>query len=437
MISMIAPLMYSADAAAATSNISAYVSHILLSLGAIAILLATFFIVLGGIRYSTSAGNPAQLATAKLVIRNALIGLVLVLGAGLVGTILTHTYVNSHIAATGPAPLLAAGPPVASSNSFVDTISKTVTGFLLSLVTSAFDPVIKALQYFLTSTPLMAQNTDVFNLWLVMVGLTDALFGIVVALLGFHVMSYATLGLDELEFKHLLPKLSITFLLINISIFAVDGVIGLSNAMILALHAGFAPGTVWDVLSTVAKQADGFSLLALLVMIAFVVLAVLLLVYYVGRLITLYVGAVMAPLVVLLWLVPGFRDFSESAAKMYATTIFVLLVHVVILELAATLLSGLIATNHGGAPDPFMSIIVGVATLLALLKTQGMLSQLSYVSSGAKMMRQLGGQFVNSVSHMSSAKPRPIVGHRVIPYQPAGARVAPGANMAERNQVSS
>ncbi len=101
-----------------------------------------------------------------------------------------------------------------------------------------------------------------------------------------------------------------------------------------------------------------------------VILSVVLLVYYVGRLVTLFIGAVLSPLVILIWLVPGWRDFSESAAKTYLSTVFVLFVHVVILQLAASLFVGLSGSPDSPAPDTLMSMIVGLATILALLRTQ-------------------------------------------------------------------
>jgi hypothetical protein len=109
---------------------------------------------------------------------------------------------------------------------------------------------------------------------------------------------------------------------------------------------------------------------------------------------------VLSPLVLLLWLVPGFRDFSESAAKVYVTTVFVLLVHVVILELAASLFTGLNGVSPSGAPDTLMAMMVGLATLIALLKTQGVMMQLSYVSVGPRSARKLSGQFLTGVSYL-------------------------------------
>lgn len=50
--------------------------------------------------------------------------------------------------------------------------------------------------------------------------------------------------------------------------------------------------------------------------------AVMLLVYYLKRLIVLYIRHFCPPLVALLWLLPSFKDFAVSSAKMYITTIF-------------------------------------------------------------------------------------------------------------------
>jgi hypothetical protein len=56
--------------------------------------------------------------------------------------------------------------------------------------------------------------------------------------------------------------------------------------------------------------------------------------------------------------------------------------------------------NH--TTDPIMALVVGLSTLVALLKTQGVLTQFSYASMGPKTMRKLGGQFLNGISYASA-----------------------------------
>jgi hypothetical protein len=252
----------------------------------------------------------------------------------------------------------------------------------------------------------MAANSGVLNLWLAVVGITDALFVIVIALLGFHVMSFATLGLEEIEFKHMLPRIGLVFLLINTSIFAIDAIISLSNAMISAVNAAYPTKSVWDSLTAVENQQGALGLAALLIMVVFIILAVMLMIYYVLRLVTLYIGAVLSPVVLLLWLVPGFKQFTEAAAKVYLTTIFVLFIHVVILELAASMFAGMLAASPDQTLNPIMSMIVGVATIMALLKTQSVLSQLTYMSLGPTTAMKLGGMLTNVVGYYAGKMAR-------------------------------
>lgn len=131
------------------------------------------------------------------------------------------------------------------------------------------------------------------------------------------------------------------------------------------------------------------------------ILAVILLVYYVTRIVTLYVGAILAPVVILLQVIPGFRDFAATAIKTYVTTIFILFVHVVILTLVATLYEGLRLEGAEQPFDPVMAMVVGVAAMLALLKTQGVMMQMSYVSGGPRALRKLGGEFMKGTTYLA------------------------------------
>jgi hypothetical protein len=399
---MTAPTMLTtlADATSAANVMHAYVAPVVSTMCILASLVCAFFLVNGGMAYMTSAGKVDNLDHAKRIIRNALIGLVIVLAAGVLTAILSHAYAGSTAEMHAKLPTLTAVQPKPVSNGLVDIIIKAVTGLLNNIVQSIATPFLAALSFFTTSTPLMADNSSVFNLWLAIVGITDALFVLVVALLGFHVMSFASFGFDELEFKHLLPRIGLIFLLVNTSIFAIDGIIELSNALIHAINAAAPGASVWTVLTNVVNNASELGVASLLIMVAFLIFSVILLVYYVGRIVTLYIGAVLSPLVLLLWLIPGFRDFSENAAKTYATTIFVLFVHVVILQLAASLFAGMLVNSPTHVPDTLMAMVVGLATLIALLKTQGVMMQFSYVSMGPRTARKLSGQFMTGVSYL-------------------------------------
>ncbi len=399
-ISVETPLALFANATAASSAMRSYVTPVVATLCALASLACVIFLVNGGIQYMTSKGSPEKLENAKKIIKNALIGLVLVIAAATLTAILSHAYSRTGATGAEKLPTLQPIQPAKTDNGLVDVLINAVVGLLRTIVQSVGQPFLQALSYFVNSTPLMGDNTSVFNLWLAIVGITDVLFVLAVALLGFHVMSSSTFGFEELEIKQLLPQLALVFLLVNTSIFAIDGVISLSNAMIHALQSGF-PGTdVWAVLAEITKKSSDLGVAGLLVMVAFLVLSIMLLVYYVGRLITLYIGAILSPLVLLLWLIPAFKDFAITALKTYLTTIFVLFVHVVILLLAASLFTGMLNGDSSGQPNTLMALIVGLATVVALLRTQGFMQELSYAASTPRAAREMAGSFMRGVSYI-------------------------------------
>lgn len=396
---MINLVISAADITATQNTMRSVVQPIIDSLSLIAGLICAGFIINAGIHYITSSGKPEKLERAKRIMRDALIGLVLVLGAATLTSILSHAYGSPSPSPAEHLPALTSVKPSGTSLTLVDVLVKAITGVLQNIIESIGSPIINTLSFFTSGTPFMAENGSVFKLWLATVAVADVLFVLAVCFLGFHIMSASTFGLDEIEFKHLLPQLGLIFLLINSSIFAIDMIISLSNGMIDALRAGFGNNNVWQVLVTVTDRSAELGLATLLIELVFLVLSFMLLVYYVGRLVTLYLGAVLSPLILLLWLLPSFKDFATSATKTYLITIFVLFVHVVILLLAASIFASLIISSSSQLPDPIMTLVVGLSTIVALIKTQGVLAQLNYASVGPKSLRRLGGQFMNAINN--------------------------------------
>lgn len=383
----------------AGSVMTSSIQPIVLALCGLAGLVCTGFLINGGLQYITSSGKPENLIRAKKILRDSIIGLIFILAAVTITTILSHSYGSASPSIAQNLPNLGSVKPSSASFSLVDVIVKAITGLLNYLIQLIGQPIIKALGYFTSGTPLMAENPSVFKLWLIMTSIADSLFVLVIILLGFHVMSASSLGLGEISIRHLLPRIGLAFLLVNSSIFIIDAIISLSNAMISAIYSGFGNLKIWDVLTAITKQASLMNLAALIIMMVFLVLAFILLVYYVGRLVSLYLGAVLAPLIFLLWLLPSFQDFAATAIKTYLSTVFVLFVHVVILLLAGSLLITLV---NGSSPDPIMSLVVGLSTLIALIKTQGVLTQLNYVSIGPKSLKKLSGQLMNGLNHLNA-----------------------------------
>lgn len=87
-----APFMLLADATAASNVMRSFVTPVVSTLIGIASIAVVFFLINGGIQLMSSSGNPDRLEHAKKVIRNAIIGLVIVIAAGTLTAILSHAY---------------------------------------------------------------------------------------------------------------------------------------------------------------------------------------------------------------------------------------------------------------------------------------------------------------------------------------------------------
>lgn len=382
----------------AITSIHTFINPVLGGMAALATLVCSFLIVISGIRYIASRGDPQLLSQAKRNILRALAGLVIILASATFGMFLSHSYGTPNAISGSSLPSINAVQSVSNSGGLVGIVIKSISGVLAAIISTAAKPFILALTYFIRGTPLMVRNPTVLHLWLVSTSMADALIVLVIALIGFHVMGAGQLGLNEVNIRSILPQTLLVFVLINTSIFWLDGIIELSNAMISGVGLLTNGSSPWNSLIKITTEISSYSLIALIIFVIFLIFSVILLVYYIGRLVTLYIGAVLAPLVILLWLLPGFRDFAENALKAYLSTVFVLFIHVIILALAGSMFAAL---NLPNGPNPLMDLLLGLATLVALIKTQGVMTQLNYASIGPKTARKLGGSFINGVSYMA------------------------------------
>ena len=292
--------------------------------------------------------------------------------------------------------------PSTPSNGLTQILLDTISGFLSSIVQSATKPLTEGILSFLTTTPSLVANSVIFNFWLVIVGIVDSLFALVVALLGFQIMSASTFGFEEIEFKNLLPKLGLAFLLANTSIFLADWVVQMCNVLVSAVfHAtgGMNNALITNAFDPTSLATGTTPLITLIFMILFVIIAIVLLLFYVSRLIIIALGAVLAPLIFLLWAVPKFSDFAEISIKTYLIIVFTVFVHVVILQLASAFLTvpGQVGTNS------LISILIGIGLVFTLLKTPSVMMQLAFYTANTSMVKKVGSQIINVISTEKSS----------------------------------
>lgn len=388
--------------AASNTEIENFTHDTLTTLIVLAGLAAAFFLIRGGYLYITSTGNPVALEDAKRTIRNALIGLVVVVGASVLSSLLSHAFSEPATSALGQNLSLEPIVPTESNGSLVQVLIDAIAGFLQTIVLSATKPILDGIMHFLTTTPSLVGNSVVFNFWLVMVGITDSLFALVIALLGFQIMSASSFGLGEVSLKELLPKIGLAFLLTNTSIFLIDWIISLNQILTSAVFnatGGITQAWVLSAFDPAVILTGTTNLVTLLFFVVFVILAVVLLLFYLSRLMILAVGAVLSPLICLLWVTPKFGGFAETAGKTYLVTVFSLFVHVVIIQLAS---SFLLLPDQVGA-NPFISILVGIAMFSLLLKTTSTMTQLILSSQTTGLFTKMGSQLMNVMSANKAA----------------------------------
>lgn len=361
-----------------------------------------FFLIKGGYGYITSTGNPTALEDAKKTIRNALIGLVLIISASTLVSFLQGSLINSStnnsVAAINMTPI----DPRETSGGLVQTMIDTMTGVMRDILESAISPIVDAVFGFLTSTPPLLTNSVVVDFWKVILGIVDTLFVVIVALLGLQFMSASTFGFEEIEFKQLLPRIGLAFLGANISLFLADYIILANNVLVkTVLEATGGLDQAWfaNAVNPAVLFTDATRLVTLLFMLIFMIIAIVLLIFYVSRLIILSLGAVLAPFIFLLWAMPKFASFAEIAVKSYLVVVFSVFVHVVTIQLATSYLTLPENTNNS-----LLSITVAIGLLATLLKTPSVMANFIIVTSGSNMMQKLGSQMMNVISGSKQEK---------------------------------
>jgi len=373
---------------------------------------AVFFLIRGGYIYITSTGKPDALEDAKKTIRNALIGLVLILAANAIVNVFTGALTGNGDTTNIGNLSLSQVEAVKPSGGLTQVLIDAINGFLQNVVESATKPVVDGILGFLTTTPQLLTNSTITKFWLIMLGITDSLFVVVVALLGLQFMSASTFGFEEIEFKHLLPKIGLAFLGANTSLFLADYVVKAGNALVtgvLAATGGLNHAWITNAV-TINNITNGTApLIILIFLLIFLIVAIVLLLMYVTRLIVISLGAVLSPIIFLLWLIPKTSDFAEMSIKGYFVSVFMVFVHVVTIQLAGSFLT--LPEQNGNS---LIAIAVAIGLLLTLLKIPTFMMQLILFSSRVGSIKKVGSQIMNVMSTDTASNTRAKVAERVI-----------------------
>ena len=389
-------LMMATPAFAVSSGVVQYTNNTLGMITLIATAAAVFFLVKGGYQYITSTGKPDNLESAKKTIRNAIIGLVIVLGASLFVSLLSNSFNQVSPSTTSGVINISQIETVKPSDGLTQVLIDAVSGFMQNIVQSATKPIVDGIIGYLTQTPELLNNSVILNFWTIILGITDSLFVLVVALLGLHFMSAGALGFEEIELRHLLPRIGLAFLGANVSLFLANYVIITSNTLtkaVLDATGGLTNAWVVNAINPASLTAGTTPLITLVFLVIFLIVSVVLLLLYISRLIMICLGAVLSPFIFLLWAIPKTSDFAEISVKTYTVTVFIAFVHVIIIQLASAFLA--LPANSGNS---LISIGVAIGLFFTLLKTPSLMMQLVMYTSGNGTVKKLGGQIINVIT---------------------------------------
>lgn len=396
-------LLFSSPVFAQSTNpdVIEYTNSTLQIITLIATASAVFFLVKAGYLYITSAGKPEVLESAKKTIRNAIIGLTLVLAANVVTSVFQHA-LNSQTTTGTATPIdIVSIETVEPSEGLTQVLIDAIGGFIQNIVESSTEPIVNGVLGYLTTTPTLLDNEVVRNFWFISVGIVDVLFILVVALMGLQVMSASSFGFEEVELKQLLPRLGLTFLAANISLFLADYAIITCNMLvkvILDSTGGLNHAWIEAAFNPTSVISGTTPLIILIFMVLFLIVSIVLLLMYISRLIFISLGAVLSPFIFLLSALPKFSDFALIAIKTYLVSIFIVFVHVVIIQLASSFLT---LPDH--SENSIISIAVGIGLFITLLKTPNLMMQMVMYTANSGAMKKLGNQIINVMTTDNAA----------------------------------
>ncbi len=382
--------------AASIPDVNTFTSNTLGIITFISAAAAVLFLIKGGYGYITSTGKPDALEDAKKTIKNAVIGLVIVLAAGTIVSLFKTALNSASPSGSTAAIALSQIESVKPSEGLTQVLIDAISGFMQNIVQSATQPLVNGIMSFLTTTPSVLSNSVIVNFWLVSLGIVDSLFVIVVALLGLNFMSASTFGFEETELKVLLPRIGLAFLGANVSLFLADYVILTCNTLVTAiLNSTGGLNQAWIVnaitLPNVLNQS--VPIITLIFLALFLVVAIVLLLMYISRLIIISLTAVLSPFIFLLWTLPKFSDMAEMAIKTYVVSVFMIFVHVVTIQLAASYL-----VLPGQTNNSLLSIAVAIGLLFMLIKIPSVMMQMVLFTSSSGAVKKIGGQIMNVIS---------------------------------------
>jgi hypothetical protein len=194
---------------------------------------------------------------------------------------------------------------------FVGRVRYAISQWFSNLVTSALSPVFDLLGRTVFSTPALADNERIVQLWGFSLAVADALL-LLLLLLGAGLVTLGGGLASQLTAKELLPRLLVAVIAANVSLLLIRQMIALSNALSRGVLGSVEPNQVArEMIALLGSAALGNPFLALLAL-AVIVLGILVVVGYVVRVAAMVVLAAAAPLLLIGHALPQTEGYAHT-----------------------------------------------------------------------------------------------------------------------------
>ncbi len=308
--------------------------------------------------------------------RALIVGIIvaIIIEAGTIGTVAAESPPGSSPLAT-PTPSASSGPPIINLifhwdfNVIGEAVQKALQdvfgGIAQGIQQHVFTPITQSSLNFLTQTPPAGTyaNATVVSLWSYTRDVASLGFVVILVVSGYSMMIGHATATPFADALRTLRDAELGLLLANTSLWWAALAIDLGNSLVGGIGAVILP----DVAS---NGFAGSALETILLGIVYLILGILLVLQMLMRLALLDILLIVAPLAVLVGVLPAGRHWARLWTDLFVGTLLTQFVQILVLRLGTGLLTQLVPT----LADSVLTFLAGIAVLWLVLKVPGLLN---------------------------------------------------------------